>query len=113
MRIRWYKLAEDGQTPVPLPEGVYPKDMDEWRDPHRTVGSTQITPDIRVSTVFLCLDHSYAPDGEPILWETMVFGGPHDGWQSRYTSYADAKEGHEWVVAMVKGDGCENINSPS
>lgn len=28
-----------------------------------------------VSTVFLGLNHRFGP-GEPILWETMVFGGP-------------------------------------
>ena len=29
-----------------------------------------------VSTVFLGLDHRFTADGPPILWETMVFGGP-------------------------------------
>lgn len=28
-----------------------------------------------VSTVFLGLDHSFAEGADPILWETMVFGG--------------------------------------
>lgn len=36
-----------------------------------------------VSTVFLGLDHSFATDGPPVLWETMVFGGPMDQQQSR------------------------------
>ena len=28
-------------------------------------------------TVFLGLDHDFLDRGDPILWETMVFGGPH------------------------------------
>ena len=57
-----------------------------------------------VSTIFLGLDHSYS-GGPPILWETMVFGGKHDGWQDRYTSLDDAAEGHLRVVeALQKGE---------
>ncbi len=37
----------------------------------RRVASTEIG-DVRVSTVFLGLDHSFG-DEEPIFWETMVF----------------------------------------
>lgn len=33
--------------------------------------------DVKVSTVFLGLDHNYG-DGPPHIWETMVFGGEHD-----------------------------------
>ena len=39
---------------------------------------------IRVSTVFLGLDHRYSGQGKPILFETMVFGGKLDMEQERY-----------------------------
>jgi hypothetical protein len=60
--------------------------------------------DDRVSTVFLGLDHNYYREGPPILWETMVFGGPHDGYQMRYSSKEEALLGHDLAVAMVRGE---------
>ena len=59
--------------------------------------------DIDISTVFLGLDHRFSNTGEPVLWETMIFGGPHDGYQDRYTSRADADAGHAKAVRIVKG----------
>lgn len=46
---------------------------------------TDLPGAVRVSTVFLGLDH-FGRVGEPVLWETMIFGGAHDGYQARYTS---------------------------
>lgn len=54
---------------------------------------------ILVSTVFLGIDHGFHP---PVLWETMIFGGKHDEYQVRYSSLADAKEGHSRAVALAK-----------
>lgn len=53
----------------------------------------------RVSTVFLGIDHapSYG-DGPPVLFETLVFGGPMDGDMSRYTTMAAALQGHNKIV---------------
>ena len=59
------------------------------------VGGEEVT----VSTVFLALDH--AVEGPPILWETMVFGGPLDGERRRYTGREDALQGHGKMVAWV------------
>lgn len=49
----------------------------------RVVGSTPLTDDVSVSTIFLGLDHNYASTGPPVLWETMIFGGPLDQTQVR------------------------------
>lgn len=57
--------------------------------------------DVRISTVFLGLDHSFG-GGEPVLWETMIFEGQHDGYQERYTSKGKALEGHKKAVELVK-----------
>ncbi len=54
----------------------------------------------RISTVFLCLDHNWM-HGEPILWETMVFGGELDGEQVRYHTRKEAEEGHRAMVSRV------------
>lgn len=54
-----------------------------------------------VSTVFLGLDHSFFFElhAKPILWETMIFGGPYDMEQYKYSSREEALAGHEEVVA--------------
>lgn len=49
--------------------------------------------DIQVSTVFLGIDHSFG-DGPPLLFETMIFGGEHDGDQWRYSTWEEAEKGH-------------------
>ena len=56
----------------------------------------------KVSTVFLGLDHRFFGDGPPLLWETMVFGGPLDGRCERYCTRVEALAGHEEVVRDVR-----------
>ena len=58
------------------------------------VGDDEVT----VSTVFLGLDHGWACDKPPVLWETMVFGGEHDQDQWRHRSREDAVRVHEQLV---------------
>ena len=70
----------------------------------------RINDHVRVSTVFLSMDHSYSFDDEgnrienptPVLWETMIFGGEHSGYQERYTSHDDALAGHKRALDLVK-----------
>lgn len=57
--------------------------------------------DITVSTVFLAIDHNYTWEGPPVLFETMVFGGPYDESMERYETLEEAKRGHERWVAKV------------
>lgn len=58
--------------------------------------------DVRISTVFLGLDHGWK-SGTPVLWETMIFGGVNDqNYQERYTSYEDALEGHQNAINFIK-----------
>jgi len=63
---------------------------------------------VRVSTVFLGLDHSYSfgnKDVTPILFETMIFGGEHNqDYQERCCTWAEAEEMHVRAVeAAEKG----------
>ena len=60
--------------------------------------------DIHVSTVFLGLDHSFGR-GEPLLFETMIFGGEHDGYQERYSTRKAALDGHVKALALVTPEG--------
>ena len=58
-----------------------------------------------VSTVFLGIDHGWGDEGAPLLYETMIFGGPRDqGYQERYSTLEEALAGHEVAVAMAQRD---------
>lgn len=97
--IRWYNRNADG-TATPAINDI-PNRSADWQ-----VAETIICHDdhgsMRVSTVFLGLDHRHFGDGPPVLWETLIFDGPLDGEMWRYTSEDAAKQGHEKAVAMVK-----------
>ena len=56
---------------------------------------------VRVSTVFLGTDHNCL-DGPPILYETMIFGGPWDKSQWRHHTRAEAIAAHDQIVAAVR-----------
>lgn len=65
--------------------------------------------DVRVSTVFLGIDHDFSrhsdyddPTYKPVIFETMVFGGPLDEECERYRTPAEWRAGHEKWVERVK-----------
>lgn len=61
----------------------------------------EIIGESRISTVFLGLDHSFF-DGPPLVFETMIFGGPEDGFMNRYSTWKEAEEGHKKAVELVR-----------
>jgi hypothetical protein len=67
----------------------------------RRVAMTKIGK-VQVSTVFLGVDHNFFDEGETVLFETMVFGGEYDDAQERYSTYAEAEQGHTRWVNKVK-----------
>jgi hypothetical protein len=81
-----------------------PMDLMTWaavfENAERHVGNDHLG-DMHISTVWLGLDHSFG-DGPPLIFETMVFGGPHDEYTERYSTEEEAKEGHARVVAALK-----------
>ena len=101
MNIDKYKL--DGHKTVPC------ENLMEWaqwfetadRRVLKTILKGPDNIDIKVSTVFLGLNHNLG-EGEPILFETMVFGGAHDQEEERYSTWDEAEEGHKRWVDMVK-----------
>ena len=57
---------------------------------------------IKVSTVFLGLDHSFGV-GPPMLFETMIFGGEHDQYQERCTTWDEAEAMHKTACDLAFG----------
>jgi hypothetical protein len=69
-------------------------------DEYRVIDNTKIG-DATISTVWLGLDHSFGADPKPLIFETMIFGGPHDGYCKRYATEIEAQGGHELAVIMI------------
>ncbi len=65
----------------------------------RRVDATDVGP-AHISTVFLGINHQYG-DGPPLLFETMIFGGKHDGWQERCSTWEEAEQMHTRAVAIA------------
>jgi hypothetical protein len=65
--------------------------------------------EVRVSTVFLGMDHNSDSDGRPLLFETMIVGGLLDQFRMRCTTYEEAEVMHHIVLSMVKREH-ENNN---
>lgn len=79
-----------------------PKAWAEWirREENRRVASDTVDG-VWVSTIFLGSDHSIGC-GPPLLFETMVFGGPMDQEQSHCSTWEEAETMHAEMVAKVK-----------
>jgi len=98
--VKYYKLDADNH--------VVETDLFGWAEFFETgprfIDLTEITSQCRVSTVFLGLDHRFWGKGPPVVFETMIFGGPDDIDQSqwRYTSYDDAVTGHKAAVRQAR-----------
>lgn len=54
-----------------------------------------------VSTVFLGIDHGYKTT-MPVLFETMIFEGPRNGEQYRYTTWDEARANHVRIVEAIR-----------
>lgn len=57
---------------------------------------------IRVSTVWLGINYNLNLDGDPVLFETMVFGGRNNGLMRRYSTELEALLGHSEIVDIVQ-----------
>lgn len=107
MRPHLYLL--EGKKPVPASDAVEWGKWYETSFEERLVARTILkdSPHIRIQTDFIGIDLGFAwmniqPSHKPLLFETMVFGGPMDGYQSRYSTWVGAQHGHEKVVRLVK-----------
>lgn len=97
----WYKL--EGKIPVKIDDYVaYLKEV-KWDTPSEKgwrVGDDTIDW-VRVSTVFLSLDHQWNDWGKPLVFETMIFWGWYDQYQERHSTWEEAEEWHRKAIALV------------
>jgi hypothetical protein len=90
----------NGHEVVPVP--TFPAELYEGDKDARRVGWTEIDAECHVSTVFLALNHNYFPGGEPVLFETMIFGGKYSEYQWRYHTWDEAEAGHNAIVRALQ-----------
>jgi len=62
-----------------------------------------------ISTVFLGMDHAFAPGAPPLLFETMVFlkeNGDQewDQYMDRYSTWREAELGHSKICTMLRNN---------
>jgi hypothetical protein len=103
--LRKYILDQDG-NPVPVEDVLQWAQWFTYNDRHLDIDTIE---GIGISTVFLGLDHGF-DSNQPVLWETMIFGGEHDGYQKRYFTKVGAQAGHTKAVEMVKQSLYETKN---
>lgn len=120
--LRFFMLREDGTLDGPVGASAY----QTWYDLHpelRSVARAVITPPnngegnrvdvIRVSTLFLGLDHSWRSEGPALVFETTIYGGEYDDSAWRWFTMADAQSGHQRIVdAIVAGEPPEPDTEP-
>lgn len=89
-----------GKLPVPC------DDMEAWSrfmqvPDGRRVAETFVGP-MRISTVFLALDHDFCNHhGRALLFETMVFGVNDDEYQERCETWDEAEAMHKRAVGVA------------
>jgi hypothetical protein len=86
-----------------------PITLQQWMrlfDDERHLGDDHVG-DVHVSTVWLGLDHGYG-DGPPLIFETMIFGGPLDQECWLYATEQQARAGHARAVAIVADSARES-----
>ena len=96
-------ILDDAGEPVPcdvITWGVWFQTADRMRVIAADRDEGAALGGVEVSTVFLGLNMQWR-EGPPILWESLVFGGPLDGTQRRYTSRAAALRGHQDLCRAV------------
>ena len=83
-----------------------PMEMMDWaralESVDRQIGNDTIDGQ-HVSTVWLGLSRNlYGDDGPPLIFETMIFGGPHDQYCDRYSTEEAALAGHNRTVEALR-----------
>jgi hypothetical protein len=79
----------------------------EWAEllgtPERIVAYDALDHDVEVSTVWLGLDHGFGHTARPLIYETVIFGGPLEGRGARYATREEALAGHRRAVEQAAG----------
>jgi hypothetical protein len=107
------KYILKGTKPVVEPD---PIKWAKWLETgNRKVAFDTAPNDVRISTTFLGIDHSFGRNKQPILFETLVFKFEKSEEGSfveldgrRYSTWKEAKRGHEMFVMKYNREKAED-----
>lgn len=85
------------------PIRVEEEEADQWCRTTDTVviAKTQVSENVEISTVFLGVDYSFGY-GNPLVFETMIFGGEHDTMGWRYSTWEEAEKGRARALEYLQ-----------
>ena len=75
---------------------------------YKRVAETTLEDGTWINTVWLGLDHAWGGDGDPLIFETMVFSSHEsldDLDQVRYSTLIEAQAGHLAMVVIWSQEG--------
>lgn len=85
---------------------VVERDPKKWADwqarADNEVQTDHVSDEIVVSTIFLGIDAGAGELHSPLLWETIIVGGPQGGYCRRYGSREAALNGHYGALEIAK-----------
>ena len=74
-----------------------------WFEEHANrIVAQEWVENVKISTVFLGLDHNWWPDRPMKIFETMIFGGDLHLEQWRYSTEEEALAGHAETCKLVE-----------
>ena len=94
-----YYILHDG-NPLPCDMETWARWFQEHSD-QRFIEKTEIGETL-ISTVFLGLNHNFFSGSYPLIFETMIFGGPHDQSMWSYLTREQARSGHREACELVR-----------
>lgn len=95
-----YAILNEKREVVPVDDVIT---WGKWFEKHDRIVKQETIGDVKVSTVFLGLDHSFG-SGPPDWFETMIFNGRHDGYCERCETWDQAEAQHAQAVKLVKDE---------
>lgn len=136
-KVRVFHYVLQGKTPVAIDPGD-PAGHLRWAEWFKTADrhvAKETIGGIRISTVFLGLDHGFDPDEAPILFESMCFAPVDEKDQiktitmpngvietyritqeelseftERYSTWQEAEEGHRRIVTQIRKSLLKIVN---
>lgn len=107
-RVRAFKLAADGRTPVECTTAEW-SEWFEGQPAECQVAFDDLGVLGAVSTIFLGIDLRTRwnggvedPGPDPLPFESLAIGGPLDGDAKCYATWADARRGHDELAAYLR-----------
>jgi hypothetical protein len=93
-------ILDDEGNPIKEPDSLKWETWFENNLEKCVVALGRLPNRIAISTIFMGVDYDHKT---PLLFETMVFGGPHNGWSKKYATLKEAQAGHQEILRKESG----------